>query len=149
MPIGLIAILLGIGMGWLALVAGPSAPYLEMIAPMAIGGIGFSLALPAVTKSVVSLVAPQDIGKASGTYTTTRQLGGAFGVAILGAVFAATGGYASARAFSDGLAPAIGVSAVLALVGVVAGIAHPRRRPSAIPAAEAAPGAPPVATKAS
>jgi hypothetical protein len=133
-------------MGWLALVAAPSAPYLEMIAPMAIGGVGFSLALPAVTKSVVSLVAPPDIGKASGTYTTTRQLGGAFGVAILGAVFAATGGYASARAFSDGFAPAIGVSAVLALMGVVAGIALPRRRPSPVPAAEAAP---PAATKAS
>ena len=138
-------LLLGIGMGWLALVAGPSAPYLEMVAPMTIGGIGFSLALPAVTKSVVSLVAPRDIGKASGTYSTTRQLGGAFGVAILGAVFAATGGYASARAFSDGFGPAIGVSAILALAGVVAGIALPRRRPTPVVTAEPAP---PATTKA-
>jgi EmrB/QacA subfamily drug resistance transporter len=130
------SLLLAIGMGWLALVAGPSAGYLEMVAPMTIGGIGFALAVPAVTKSVVSLVAPGDIGKASGTYSTIRQLGGAFGVAILGAVFAATGGYASARAFSDGFAPAVGVSAVLALVGVAAGIALPRRRPA--PAAAAA-----------
>jgi hypothetical protein len=114
-----------------------------MVAPMTIGGIGFALAVPAVTKSVVSLVAPGDIGKASGTYSTIRQLGGAFGVAILGAVFAATGGYASARAFSDGFAPAVGVSAVLALVGVAAGIALPRRRPA--PAAAAA--APRVTTR--
>jgi hypothetical protein len=99
-------------MGWLALVAGPDARYAGMIAPMAIGGIGFSLAIPAITKSVVSLVAPQDIGKASGTYGTTCQLGGAFGVAILGAVFAATGGYASAQTFSDGYAPALGVAAI-------------------------------------
>jgi EmrB/QacA subfamily drug resistance transporter len=138
-------LLLAIGMGWLALVAGPGARYVEMIAPMAIGGIGFSLAVPAVTKSVVSLVAPKDIGKASGTFSTTRQLGGAFGVAILGAVFAATGGYASARAFSDGFAPALGVSAVLALAGVAAGIALPgKRRPTPV----AAEPAPPVAAKA-
>ncbi len=49
-----------------------------------IGGIGLALAVPAVTKSVVSLVAPQDIGRASGTFSTTRQLGGAFGVARRG-----------------------------------------------------------------
>jgi EmrB/QacA subfamily drug resistance transporter len=125
-------LLLAVGMGWLALVAAPGVGYVAMIAPMAIGGIGFALALPAVTKSVVSLVAPQDIGKASGTFSTTRQLGGAFGVAILGAVFAATGGYASARAFSDGFVWAIGVSAGIAFAGVGAGIALPgRNRPVA------------------
>jgi EmrB/QacA subfamily drug resistance transporter len=139
-------LLLAIGMGWLALAAGPDASYVEMITPMAIGGIGFSLAIPAVTKAVVSLVAPKDIGKASGTYSTMRQLGGAFGVAILGAVFAATGGYASARAFSDGFAPALGVAAVLALAGVAAGLALPgRRRHTPVAAAEPAP---PVAAKA-
>jgi hypothetical protein len=35
--------------------------------------------------------------------------------------------YASAQAFSDGFAPAIGVSAALALVGVVAAMALPGR----------------------
>jgi EmrB/QacA subfamily drug resistance transporter len=121
-------LLLAIGMGWLALVAAPGAGYVEMIAPLAIGGIGFALAVPAVTKSVVSLVAPQDIGKASGTYSTMRQLGGAFGVAILAAVFAAAGSYASPRSFSDGYASAIGVCAALALGGVLAGLALPTRR---------------------
>jgi EmrB/QacA subfamily drug resistance transporter len=137
-------LLLAIGMGWLALAAGPDSRYLAIIAPMAIGGAGFALAVPAVTKSVVSLVPSQDIGKASGTYSTIRQLGGAFGVAILGAAFAATGGYASARAFSDGFTPAIGVSAALALAGVAAGIAIPRR--GRTPVAAGSP--PPVRTRA-
>jgi EmrB/QacA subfamily drug resistance transporter len=132
-------LLLAIGMGWLALVAGPGARYAGMIAPMTIGGIGFSLAIPAITKSVVSLVAPQDIGKASGTYGTTRQLGGAFGVAILGVVFAATGGYTSAQTFSDGFAPALVVAAILALAGSAAGIAIPGRRHTQVAAVPAQP----------
>jgi hypothetical protein len=87
----------------------------------------------------VSLVAPQDIGKASGTYGTTRQLGGAFGVAILGVVFAATGGYASAQTFSDGFVPALGVAAILALAASAAGIAIPGRRHTQVVAMPAQP----------
>jgi hypothetical protein len=48
-------------------------------------------------------------------------------VAILVAVFAAAGGYASPEAFSDGFTGAIGVSAVLALAGAFAGLAVPAR----------------------
>ena len=52
---------------------------------------GSALAIPAVTKAVVGSVPRGDIGKASGGFSTMRQLGGAFGVAILAAVFAAAG----------------------------------------------------------
>src|SRR5258708_36646281 len=98
---------------------------------MILSGCGFGMALPAVTRSVVSSVAPADIGKASGTFSMLRQLGGAFGLAIGVAVFAAAGSYASARAFSDGFVPAAGVAAGLSLAGVIAGLALPRRRPLA------------------
>jgi hypothetical protein len=82
--------------------------------------------------------------RASGTYTTMRQLGGAFGVAILGAVFAAADGYGSGQQVSDGYRPAVAVAAGLALVATVAGLALPRvRRPATL----AAPG--PVAAAAS
>ncbi|MFI2651260.1 hypothetical protein [Micromonospora fulviviridis] len=80
------------------------------------------------TKSVVSRVAPQDIGRASGTFNTLRQLGGAFGVALTGAVFATAGGYATARAFSEGYVPAMSVSAALAFAATTAGIVLPRHR---------------------
>ncbi len=119
------------GMAWIAVIARPGLGYATMIAPMIISGCGFAMALPAVTKSVVSSVAPADIGKASGTFSMLRQLGGAFGLAIGVAVFAAAGSYASARAFSDGFVPAVGVAAGLSLAGVIAGLALPRRRPMA------------------
>ena len=70
-----------------------------------ISSAGLGLAVPAITKAVVGSVPRGDIGKASGSFSMMRQLGGAFGVAILAAVFAALGGYTSAAAFSDGFAP--------------------------------------------
>jgi hypothetical protein len=98
---------------------------------MVVSGCGFSLAVPAVTKAVISSAAAGDIGKASGAFSAMRQLGGCFGVAITAAVFAAAGGYASARAFSDGLVPAMWVAAALSLAGAAAGLALPRRRAAA------------------
>ncbi len=131
------------GMAWIAVIARPGLAYVTMIAPMVISGCGFALAIPAVTKSVVGSVAPGDIGTASGAFSTMRQLGGAFGVAILAMCFAAAGSYASVRAFSDGFAPAIGVAAGLSLAGAVAGLALPSRRAATvrapIPAAPAEP----------
>ena len=56
-----------------------------------------------------------------------RQLGGAFGVAILAAVFTSAGGYTSATAFSAGFAPAIAAATGLALAGALAGLALPGR----------------------
>ena len=79
------------GLARIAAVAAPRLAYPVMLAPMIISGAGFAMALPAVTKAVVGSVPPADIGKASGTFSTMRQLGGAFGVAILAAVFAAAG----------------------------------------------------------
>jgi EmrB/QacA subfamily drug resistance transporter len=119
------------GMAWIAVIARPGLAYMTMIAPMVISGLGFTMAIPAVTKSVVGSVAPGDIGKASGAFSALRQLGGAFGVAALVAVFSGFGSYASAAAFSDGFAPAAGLAAALSLAGAVAGLALPRRRPVA------------------
>jgi hypothetical protein len=98
-----------------------------MLAPMMISSAGIGLALPAVTKAVVGSVPRGDIGKASGSFSMMRQLGGAFGVAILAALFAAAGGYTSAAAFSAGFAPAIVAAAGLALAGAFAGLALPGR----------------------
>jgi len=53
------------------------------------------------------------------------------------AVFAGAGGYASPAAFVDGFGPAAGVSAGLAVIGAVTGLALPRRRTVAAPAGAA------------
>jgi EmrB/QacA subfamily drug resistance transporter len=122
-------------LAWLANVAAPRLAYPALLVPMIIFGAGFALSVPAVTKAVVGSVPPGDIGKASGVFSTMRQLGGAFGVAILAAVFAAAGSYASPAAFSDGFAPAMVAGAGLALAGALAALALPSRRHAAQAAA--------------
>jgi EmrB/QacA subfamily drug resistance transporter len=128
----------GIGFGWVALIADPGMAYGELIAPMVVAGVGISMALPAFQSAVVSAVAPDAIGKAAGVNSTMRQLGGVFGIAILVAVFAGAGGYASAQAFTDGFAPAIGVSAGLSLLGSIVATVLPSRRAAAAAAPLAA-----------
>ena len=130
-------LLQAIGMAWIALIATPNLAYTAMIAPMLVSGCGFAMAIPAVTKAVISSVVPADIGKASGAYSTMRMLGGAFGIAILVAVFAGAGSYLSAQTFSDGFVRAIAVSAALAFLGAFAGMALPNRRTVALVPAEA------------
>jgi len=116
------------GMAWLALIAEPHMPYSHMLAPFLIAGIGVSMAIPAAQNSVVGAVAAEAIGKAAGVNSMMRELGGVLGIAAAVAVFAATGGYASARVFSDGFGPAVGVSAAFALVGALCAAALPSRR---------------------
>jgi MFS family permease len=54
--------------------------------PLAIAGLGFGIALVTMTQSVLTLVRPQESGMAASTVNTSRELGGVFGVAVLGAV---------------------------------------------------------------
>ena len=70
-----------------------------------IAGAGISMAIPSAQNAVMNAVAPGDLGKASGTFMTMRQLGGVFGLAIAAAVFTGAGSYVSPAAFSDGFVP--------------------------------------------
>jgi EmrB/QacA subfamily drug resistance transporter len=129
-------LLQALGMAWIALVTALGLPYAAIIAPMLIAGSGVSLALPAMQNAVIGAVNAGDIGKASGVFNMFRQLGGAFGVAILAAVFAATGSLDSAQAFRSGFAPALGVAASLSLLGAIAGLMLPGKRVKASGPAE-------------
>ena len=117
-----------VGMTWLALIAEPGLEYARMLGPFIVAGVGVSMAIPAAQNSAVGSVAIDAIGKAAGTNSMMRELGGVFGIAVVVAVFAATGSYASAAAFTDGFGPAIGVGAALSLAGAAAGLALPARR---------------------
>jgi EmrB/QacA subfamily drug resistance transporter len=116
------------GMAWIGLIAKPDLAYSSLIAPLIIAGCGASMAIPSSQNAVISSVAASEIGKSSGTFNMLRQLGAAFGVAILAAVFAAVGSFRSAQEFSSGFAPTIGVSAALSLMGAIAGLALPGKR---------------------
>jgi EmrB/QacA subfamily drug resistance transporter len=122
-----------IGMGWIALVADTGTGYLELLPALVISGAGLTMAMPAAQKSVVGAVRPQEIGQASGAFMMLRIFGGVFGVAVAVAVFAGTGGYASAEDFSAGFTAAMGTVTAFAFVGMLVALGMPGRRPVAPP----------------
>ncbi|GAB2958092.1 DHA2 family efflux MFS transporter permease subunit [Amycolatopsis acidiphila] len=121
-------LLQAVGFAWIALIAGPGLSYPLLVPPLVVAGAGVSMAMPAAQHAVINSVAPREIGTASGTFNTLRQLGGTFGVVILAGVFSATGGYGSPEAFSAGFGPAAGTAAALSLAGALAGLWLPGRR---------------------
>ncbi len=106
---------------WIALIASPGMAYSQLVVPMVVAGVGISMALPSAQNSVLGSVSQDAVGKAAGTNSVMRELGGVFGIALAVAVFAGAGSYASPEAFVDGFGPAVGVAAALALIGAVAG----------------------------
>jgi EmrB/QacA subfamily drug resistance transporter len=124
----------GVGMGWIALIADPGMAYGELVAPLIIAGCGVSMTFPAAQNSVVGSVPLAAVGKAAGANSMMRELGGVFGIALLVAVFSGAGGYASPQDFTDGFAPALGVTAGLSFVGALVGLGLPGRgAPTAAP----------------
>jgi hypothetical protein len=83
--------------------------------------------MPAAQNAVLSSVAQTEIGKASGTFNMLRFLGGVSGIAIAVAVFAGSGSFGSPQPSAPG-----SVSAVLSLLGAVAGMWQPARRTAAL-----------------
>ncbi|SDO48913.1 MFS transporter [Lentzea jiangxiensis] len=116
-----------LAMVWLALVAGPATGYAAIVVPMVLSGTGIALCLPAAQSAVLTSVEPRFLGKASGAFSSMRQLGGAFGVALLVVGFSKAGSYASGEQFSRGFTAAVLTGAALAVVGALAGSLIPRK----------------------
>jgi EmrB/QacA subfamily drug resistance transporter len=136
LAIGLV--LQSIGLGWLALIASPSVAYLDQVPAFVVSGVGMSLFFAPVANVVLSSVRRAEEGIASGATNAIRELGGVFGIAVLGAVFAARGGYASGVTFVAGLAPAVWVGAAAVAAAGAAALLLPRTRSAGAPAGIAA-----------
>src|SRR6516164_2116609 len=141
-------LLQAIGLGWLATVITPTVPYLDLVPAFVVSGVGMSLFFAPVANVVLSSVRRTEEGIASGANNAIRELGGVFGIAVLGAVFSARGGYTSGAAFVSGMSAAVWVGAAAVAVAAVVALALPRLRkaPAAsTTAATAAADAPAVA----
>lgn len=118
-------------LAWIAAVASPSAPYLELVPGFLAAGLGMALVFAPISNVVLGAVRPDEAGPASGANNAIRELGGVFGIAVLAAIFNGAGSYASPDAFVDGLAPAVFAgAAVMALAGLVAVLVPGMRRPA-------------------
>jgi len=122
-----------VGLGWIAAVASPTAPYIDFVAPFFISGVGMALFFAPVANVVLGSVRPEEEGQASGAQNAIRELGGVFGVAVLASIFSHYGGYGLRQHFVDGMQPAVWVGAVLVGIGALAALAIPSRREAEVP----------------
>ena len=114
-----------IALGWLAAVVTPTVSYPLLVPPLVLAGLGSALFFAPLASAMLSAVAFEEQGQASGAATAIRELAAVFGVAVLGLVFAGHGGYASRADFVDGFVPAMWLAAGLAATGVLAALALP------------------------
>ena len=111
---------------WMGLVITPTISYLGLFGGFLLAGFGMSMVFAPVSNLLVQSVPQVDIGKASGTNNTVREIGGALGIAVMTAIFTATGSYDSGQAYVDGLNPAVLVAAGVLLAGATIALAAPR-----------------------
>lgn len=64
----------------------PSISTVNLSWALAIAGIGFGICLVTMTSTVLNIIPPERSGMAASTVNTFRELGGVFGVAVLGTV---------------------------------------------------------------
>jgi EmrB/QacA subfamily drug resistance transporter len=129
------------GLAWFAEVATQHATYGQFVLPLIIAGVGISMAIPAVTSAALGAVPPAEMGTASGVNNTMQRFGGAFGVAVVTAVFTAHGSLGSAAGVVAGYRPALVVSAALSLAGALAAVVvrRPEQQSAAARSGQAAP----------
>jgi DHA2 family methylenomycin A resistance protein-like MFS transporter len=84
-PMGAGALIGAMGFALLARLDG-SSPYLAMLPAFILIPLGMGLAVPAMTTVMLASVGARFTGTASGTLNAARQIGGAIGVALFGAL---------------------------------------------------------------
>ncbi len=103
---------------------GLGAGFVDLLPGMLVGGLGMGLAMGPMTTAALSTVSLDEAGVASGVVTTSRQVGGALGVAVMGAIVAAAATVPPTDPrypllFVDGFHHALEAAAVIALAGAL------------------------------
>ncbi|MFI0928494.1 DHA2 family efflux MFS transporter permease subunit [Streptomyces sp. NPDC021012] len=120
-PVAVVGLaLLAAGFAYWALVISPDSSYVEQLPGYLLGGVGVACFFAPLINLTMSSVDESEQGIASGSTSAMRELGAAFGIAVLTSVFTHNGGYGSGRSFVDGFIPALWVgAAAMALAAVV------------------------------
>jgi EmrB/QacA subfamily drug resistance transporter len=117
-------VLLTISLVLVARLPVPAHYDVDLFGPFVLNGIGFALCFIPVTIAGLQGVMPADAGVASGLLNTSRQVGGAVGLAVVNAIAAAftvggVSGAATDESLAHGYRVALLVLAMLALAGAV------------------------------
>ncbi len=120
LPITLGLALFGVSLVGLSIQLDATVRIWTLFPLMIVGGLGFGLVLPPATTTVVASVRREKSGVASGMMQAMRQLGGALGIAIAGAIVVGKTGDLGPRDPRYGSLFVSGVQDVLLFTGLVA-----------------------------
>jgi MFS family permease len=133
--------LLTAGLVWVAWRGSLGSSWIELVIALLVAGIGISMALPTVPTAVLSAVAPEEMGKASGINYMAQRFGAVFAVAIGTAVFNNYGRFGNPATVTQGFRPALWACSVFALLATLsATVMSPRPDQAPAEAAEPAIG---------
>ncbi|BDZ53542.1 MFS transporter [Agromyces marinus] len=115
-------------MAWIAARLDERVPYPELAPAFVLAGIGMGLVFAPMATAVLARMPERHHATASGVNSTIREVGGALGIAVLTAVFAAAGGALAPADYVDAAVPAVATGAVvLGLAAAVAMLLPPGR----------------------
>jgi EmrB/QacA subfamily drug resistance transporter len=112
-------VLVGIQLVYLSQL-GPDAHFWNLLPGLLVGGVGIALVMPPSTAAAVRSVPVDKSGVGSAVLNSFRQVGGALGIALMGAIVAnETGGRRTVDAFMDGFEASLLVAALIAFAGAI------------------------------
>lgn len=124
-------------LAWIGAVSSLTVPYTSLLPAFIIGGVGMGLSFAPLSSAVMNAVSGARQGQASGLYNAMRELGGVFGIAILGAVFQHVATVPTRpEDFLNGFRAAVFVGSGVLASGVLISVLLPRR--ASLPATDAA-----------
>ncbi|HTX01265.1 MAG TPA: MFS transporter [Acidimicrobiales bacterium] len=137
--------LAAVGLVWMSFLSYGEGYWTHLFVPLVLFGLGIGTTFVPMTLTATTGVPPHEAGLAAGLVNTSRQVGGALGLAVLATVAAGTvraahpaGAHAAQAAVTTGYGRAFLISGILLVAG--AALASLIRTPAAVPAP--APAAP-------
>jgi predicted MFS family arabinose efflux permease len=122
------AVLAAIGEGWLYKLPAAGNYYTHVLPPLLLVSLGLGLCIVPVTVAATMGVDRREAGLASGLVNTTRQVGGALGLAVLATIASdRSKGARTAGALSAGFDRAFLVAGFIAVVGALLALTLPSR----------------------
>jgi EmrB/QacA subfamily drug resistance transporter len=120
------------GLAWMTRLAPGDGYWPGVFLPALLAGAGFGLSFAPMTIGATAGIPPQQAGLASGLVTTTRQVGGAIGLAVAATAAAAvhaqsSAPHAVAAALTTGYDRAFAISAGVLAAGALAALLLPGR----------------------
>ncbi|HEV8687396.1 MAG TPA: MFS transporter [Gaiellaceae bacterium] len=113
---------------------GKDATFWDLLPALIVGGVGMSLAMTPTAAAVIRAVPTAKAGVGSATLNSMRQVGGALGIALMGAIMGhVTGGRQTPEAFVEGFSTSLRVAGLIALAGAVVAVALVRHERHDVP----------------